>query len=105
MFRSKRPKLFRELICLIFNIILVLILPFKAGLNLNLYDTVCMSRNRFSNFHSACTFIQVVHTEFIKVVRTEYSPFKQNDPEQAAATIMGTRYSRIDQVRFVEDSL
>ena len=44
----------------------------RASLTLNnLYDTTCMTHNRFSNFHCAYTIIQVVHTEFIKVVCTE----------------------------------
>ena len=43
-----------------------------AGLTLNdLYDTACMTDNRFSNFHCAYTIIQVVRTEFIKVVLTK----------------------------------
>ena len=38
----------------------------KLGLTLNdLYDTTCMTHNRFSNFHCVCTIIQVVHTEFM----------------------------------------
>ena len=65
----------------------------KASLTLNdLYDTTCMTHNRFSNFHCAYTIIQVVHTEFIKVVRTEYSAFKSSskriqEPAAAAVTI------------------
>ena len=35
-----------------------------------------MTHNRFSNFHCFYTIIQVVHTQFIKVVLTEYSAFK-----------------------------
>ena len=64
----------------------------KAGLTLNdLYDTTCMTHNRFSNFHCVYTIIQVVHTEFIKVVLTEYSAFKSSSKmiqEQAAAAVI-----------------
>ena len=64
----------------------------KAGLTLNdLYDTTCMTHNRFSNFHCVYTNIQVVHTEFIKVVRTDYSTFKISRKmiqEQAAAAVI-----------------
>ena len=35
-----------------------------------------MTHNRFSDFCCVSTFILVVHTEFIKTVRTEYSTFK-----------------------------
>ena len=50
-----------------------------------------MTHNRFSNFHCAYNFIQVVHTEFIKVVRTEYSTFKSSRKmiqEQAAVAVI-----------------
>ena len=64
----------------------------KAGLTLSdLYDTTCMTHNRFSNFHCVYTIIQVVHTEFIKVVLTEYSAFKSSSKmiqEQAAAAVI-----------------
>ena len=51
----------------------------KAGLTLNdLYDATCMTHSRFSNFHCVDTNIQVVHSEFIKVVRTDYSAFKSS---------------------------
>ena len=61
----------------------------KATLTLNdLYDATCMTHNRFSNFHCAYTSIQVTHTAFMKVVCTDYSPFKSSGKmiqEQAAA--------------------
>ena len=64
----------------------------KAGLAVNdLYDTSCMTHNRFSNFHCAYTTIQVVHREFIKVVRTDYSAFKNSSKmmqKQAAAAVI-----------------
>ena len=50
-----------------------------------------MTLNRFSNFHWAYTIIQVVHTKFIKVVRTDYSAFKSSSKmiqEQAAAAVI-----------------
>ena len=48
----------------------------KAGLTLNgLYDTTCMTHNRFSNFHCVYTIIQVVHAELIKMF---YSTFKSS---------------------------
>ena len=65
----------------------------SAGLTLNdLYNTTCMTHNRFSNFRYAYTSIQVVHTEFIKVVRTDYSSFKSSskmtqEQSRAAAII------------------
>ena len=37
-----------------------------------------MTHNRFSNFRYAYTNIQVVHIEFIKVVRTDYSFFNSS---------------------------
>ena len=49
-----------------------------------------MTHNRFSNFYCAYTIIQVVHTEFIKVVRSDYSGFKSSSKliqEQAAVII------------------
>ena len=54
-----------------------------------MYDTTCMTHNRFSNFHCVYTIIQVVHTEFIKVI-TE-SAFKSSSKmiqEQAAAAVI-----------------
>ena len=50
-----------------------------------------MTQNRFSDFHCVYTFVQVAHTEFIKVVRTEYSVFKslrKMIQEQAAAAVV-----------------
>ena len=50
-----------------------------------------MTHNRFSHFHCVYTIIQVVHTEFIKVVNTEYSAFKGSGKmiqEQAAAAVI-----------------
>ena len=50
----------------------------KAGLTLNdLYDTTCMTHNRFSNFHCVYTIIQVVHAELIKML-LKYSTFKSS---------------------------
>ena len=70
----------------------ILPITYKAGLTINdLYDTSCMTHNRFSNFHCVYTNIQVVHTEFVKVVLTEYSAFKISSkiiPEQAAAAVI-----------------
>ena len=65
---------------------------YKAGFTLNdLYDTTCMTHNRFANFHCVYTIIQVVHTESIKVVHTEYSAPKSSSKmiqEQAAAAVI-----------------
>ena len=70
----------------------VLYILFKAGLTLNdLYDTICMTHNRFSNFHCVYTIIQVVHAELIKVVLMEYSALKSSSKmiqELAAAAII-----------------
>ena len=52
-----------------------------------------MSQNRFSDFQCVYTIIQVVHTEFIKVVHIEYSAFKSSSKmiqEQAAAAVIIT---------------
>ena len=38
----------------------------KPVLQSDLYDTTCMTHNRFSGFHCVYTFIQVVHSGFIK---------------------------------------
>ena len=63
-----------------------------SDLTLNdLYDTTCMTHNRFSNFYCAYPIMQVVHTEFIKVLRTDYSAFKSSSKmiqEQAAAAVI-----------------
>ena len=50
-----------------------------------------MTQNRFSNFHCVYTIIQVVHTQFIKVVLTEYSAFKSSSKmiqKQAAEAVI-----------------
>ena len=50
-----------------------------------------MTHNRVSKFHCAYTIIQVVHTEFIEVILTEYSAFKSSSKiirEQAASAII-----------------
>ena len=65
----------------------------KASLTLkDLHDTTCMTHNRFSNFHCAYTIIQVVHTEFIKIVHTDYPAFNKSSSkmikEQAAAAVI-----------------
>ena len=60
----------------------------KPVLRYDLYDTTCMTYNRCSNFYCVYTIMQVVHTEFIKVVLTEYSAFRSSSKiiqEQAAA--------------------
>ena len=48
---------------------------------------------QISDSHCVCTFVQVVHTEFMKVVRTEYSAFKNlikmSEKKGAAAIIIG----------------
>ena len=56
-----------------------------------MYDAACMTHNRISDFHCTYTNIQVVHTEFIKVVRTYYSAFKSSSKmiqEQTAAAVI-----------------
>ena len=50
-----------------------------------------MTHNRFSNFYCAYTITQVVHTEFMKVVRTDYSDVKSSSKmiqEQAASAVI-----------------
>ena len=75
----------------------------KAGLALNdLYDTICTTDNRFSDFHCVWTFIQVVHTEFIKVVCTEYPAFKNLSKirqEQAVAAVIIALISEKNKLR------
>ena len=47
-----------------------------------------MTQNQFSNFICVYTIIQVVHTEFIKVILTKHSAFKSSSKaiqEQTAA--------------------
>ena len=62
----------------------------------------CMTDNRFSDFHCVYTFMQVVHTEFIKVVRTDYSAIKSinkmSQDKTVAAVIFSTN-SRENQKR------
>ena len=56
----------------------------------DLYDTNCKTNNWFSDFHCVYTFIQVVHTRFIKVVRTECLACKnvsKMSQEQDAAAV------------------
>ena len=57
-----------------------------------------MTHNRFSNFHCVYTIIQVVHTEFIKVVLTEYSAFKSSgkmiQKQAAEAVIIALIYEK-----------
>ena len=75
----------------------------KAGLTLNdLYDATSMTYNRFWNFHCVYTMIQVVHTEFIKVVLAEYSAFKNSSKmiqEKAAAVIIIALISKKNKSR------
>ena len=50
-----------------------------------------MTHNRFSNFHCIYTIIQVGHTQFIKVVVTEYSACKSSSrmiQNQAAEAVI-----------------
>ena len=50
-----------------------------------------MTHNGFSNFYCIYTIIQVVRTEFIKVVLKEYSAFKSSSKliqKQAAAAVI-----------------
>ena len=61
-----------------------------------------MTRNRLSTSHYAYSFIQVVHTDFINVLHTEYSAFKtlnKISEEQAAATITLALISKEKQVK------
>ena len=61
-----------------------------------------MIHNRFSNFHCVYTVIQVVHTEFTKVVLTEYSAFKSSIkmiPEQAAVSAVIALFSEKNKSR------
>ena len=75
----------------------------KTGLTLNdLYDTTCMTHRQFSHFHCVYTIIHVVHTEFIKVVLTEYSAFKSSSKmiqKQAAAAVIITLISKKNKSR------
>ena len=61
-----------------------------------------MTQNRFSDFQCVYTIIQVVHTEFIKVVHTEYPAFKSSSKmiqEQAAAAVIITLISERNKSR------
>ena len=75
-----------------FHISHLLLYKSKASLTLSdLFDIICMTHIRFLDFHCVYTVIQVVHTEFIKVVCTEYSAFKslsKMSQEQAAAAVI-----------------
>ena len=58
-----------------------------------------MTHNRFSDFHCVYTIIQVVHTEFVKVVLTS---FKQNySGISCSSNIHGTNF-REKQVKEME---
>ena len=52
---------------------------------------MCMIQNRLSDFHCVYTFIQIVHTEFIKVVCTcccsAFKSFNRMSQEQTAAAV------------------
>ena len=61
-----------------------------------------MTHNRFSNFICNYTVIQVVHTEFIRVVLTEYSAFKSSCKmiqEEAAAAVTTVLISEKNESR------
>ena len=61
-----------------------------------------MTHSRFSNFHSVYIIIQVVPTELIKVVLTEYSAFKSSSKmiqEQAAAAVITALISEKNKSR------
>ena len=47
-----------------------------------------MTRSRFPDFNCVYTFIQVVHTEFIKVICTEFKSLSKLSQEQAAAAVI-----------------
>ena len=50
-----------------------------------------MTHNQFSDFHCVYFIIQVVHTDFIKVLLTEYSVFKSASKmiqKQVAAAVI-----------------
>ena len=51
-----------------------------------------MTHNRFSDFHCVYTILQVVHTEFIKVVLTEYSAFKSLTKNDSRASCSSNKY-------------
>ena len=61
-----------------------------------------MTQNRFSDFQCVYTIVQVVHTEFIKVVHIEYSTFKSSSKmiqEQAAAAVIIALISERNKLR------
>ena len=58
----------------------------------NWYHTTCMTHNRFSNFNCIYTIIQVVHTEFIKVVLTEYSVFQKVKQNSSRTSCSSSNY-------------
>ena len=61
-----------------------------------------MTDNRFSDFHCVYTFMQVVHTEFIKVVRTDYSAIKsinKMSQDKTVAEVIFSTNSRENQKR------
>ena len=61
-----------------------------------------MTQNRFSDFQCVYAIIQVVHTEFIKVVHIEYSTFKSSSKmteEQGAAAVIITLISEKNKSR------
>ena len=65
----------------------------KIGLILkDLHDEICMAGIRVPDFHCVCTFMQVVHIEFVKVVRAEYSALnslnKMSHEEAISAVIV-----------------
>ena len=61
-----------------------------------------MTHNWISNFHCAYTTTQVVHTEFRKVVLTEYSAFESSSKmiqEQAAVAVIIALISKKNKSR------
>ena len=61
-----------------------------------------MTHNRFSNFHYVYTIKQVDHTEFIKVVLTEYSTFKSSSKtvhKQPASAVISELISEESKLR------
>ena len=67
-----------------------------------MYDKICMTHNRLSNFYSVHTIMQVVLAKFIKVVLTDYSAFIRSSKiiqEQAVAAVVLTLISEQKQVK------
>ena len=67
-----------------------------------MHDATFMTHNRFSDFDCVYTLIQVVHTQFVKVVRTEYSVFKSLSKmiqEHAATAVIITLISQKNKPR------